>query len=186
MANLTYKGKITFSDMVPGLKSAADTLMEKNEEVTEFLEARQKNVKGLQSRVTSMQEELTRAQEAAQLAQNVLRDANQVLDEAKGLVNELANALDASGIYLYQYVGRVDRFGSTLGTELNAGLPDKKPGQEYEIPNPHEETIAANIIIVGGDGGFATTINRISALFGQIGGNAQDIVALYTTAETGG
>ena len=183
MANLTYKGKITFSDMVPGLKSAADTLMEKNAEVTEFLEARQKNVKGLQSRVQTMQDELTRAQDAAQLAQDILSDANSILDEAKGLVSELANALDASGIYLYQYVGRVDAFGGTISSALNAGLPDKRPGQEYEIPDPQEETIAANIVIVGGDGGFTTTINRIGSLFGQIGGNASEIVSLYTAEE---
>lgn len=183
MAVLTYKGKLTFSSMVPGLSEAAQKLLEKNAEVEGFLADRQKNVAGLQARVGAIEAELQRALQAADSAQDILRDANSILEEAKGLVSELANALDASGIYMYQYVGRVGDMGGAISTELNAGLPDKKPGGSNAIPDAYQETIAANIIIVGGDGGLGATVSRITSLFGQIGGNASEIVSLYTSSQ---
>lgn len=173
MAELIYKGKITFSDLAPGISDAADALREKSDEVEEFLLARQKNVESLQAKVAAMQAEMTKAQSAASLAQNTLNQANQILQEAKGLTNQLADALEASGIYHYNYVGRIDQMSGQISAEFNSGLPDRSPGGG-------DESVAAILLIVGGDGGTSATVGRITGLFGQIGNNANEIIDLYT------
>ncbi len=171
---LIYKGKVTFSDIMPGLNDAAATLQEKNAEVESFLSDRQKNVAGLSTRVTSIQDELARAQSVATDAQQILGDATAILEEAKGLVNEVAEALTASGIYHYNYVGTIGAMDSDISSEFSNGLPDKT--------NSPNEVVAAVLLIAGGDGGTAETLSRITALAGQIGGNATDIVEAYSVA----
>lgn len=166
-----YQGKLTFSDIVPGLNEAASALQEKNAEVEEFLSNKQKSVDGLSNRVTSIQEELARTQQVATDAQQALSAANEALEEAKGLVNEVAEALTASGIYHYNYVGAVGAMDSAVSNEFSNGLPDKS--------NP-SEVVAAILLIAGGDGGVTETLSRISSLVGQIGGNVQEIQNAYT------
>lgn len=174
MAQLLYRGKLTFSDLVPGLNSAAESLRDRTDELDEFLSERQKNVSALQSKVSRVQEELQKAQDTAFNAQGILSAANAILDEAKGLTDQLADALSASGIYHYNYVGRVDSMGGQISAEFFDGLPDRPPGSG-------EEAVAVVILMVGGDGGVSATLDRIGSLFGQIGDNATDIQARYST-----
>lgn len=173
MAELLYKGKITFSDLAPGLNDAAATLAEKSAEVEAFLGDRQKNVEALQQKALRVQEELSKAQDTATNAQNILSQANAVLEEAKGLTDQLADALSASGIYHFNYVGRIDGMAGEISSDLSDGLPDRSPGGG-------DETVAAILLIVGGDGGTIATVERIGRLFGQIGGNAQEIIDRYS------
>jgi AAA15 family ATPase/GTPase len=169
--SLTYKGKVTFSDIVPGLNQAASVLTEKSAEVSAFLGDRQKNVSAMQKRTEQLQKEIERASKAAQTAQDTLALANQALEEAKSITSQLANALSQSGIYHYNYVGLVSNMGSSVTAEFASGLPDKLDPTE---------AVACVLLIAGGDGGTAATVNRIAGLFGQIGGNAQEIINLYT------
>lgn len=173
MANLVYRGKLTFSDIVPGLSAAADSLRDRTDELEEFLSDRQKNVQFLQGKAQKVQGELQKLQDTVTNAQGILTAANNILEEAKGLTDQLADALSASGIYLYDYVGPASSMGSLLSSELFDGLPDRPPGSG-------SERIAAAIVIAGGDGGLTESLNRINSLFGQVGGNASDIVARYT------
>lgn len=172
MATLTYRGKLTFSDIVPGLTAAADSLRDRTADLEDFLSERQKNVAALQSKVSRVQDELQKAQDTAVNAQNILTAANNILEQAKGLTDQLADALSASGIYQYDYVGRIDSFGTRVSTEFFNGLPDRPSGSG-------EEAVAAIILIVGGDGGVSNTLGRISRLFGQIGSNVSDIQNRY-------
>jgi len=172
MATLTYKGKVTFSDIVPALSQAADRLLESNDEVDSLLSIKQKGLQSLESRAAQLQKELEKATSVAVTAQETLQLAQNALEEAKSLVGSLASALSTSGIYHYNYVGRIDSMGSTVSSSLNSGLPD--------VNNP-EETVVAVVLIVGGDGGTTETINRITGLVGQIGGNVSEIVALYNS-----
>lgn len=170
MATIIYQGKLGFSELAPGLNDAADYLNEQAGEIEEWLTSKQQGVQGLQNKVTAMQNELSRAQAAAAEAQSILNDANSILEAAKDLATNLADALSTSGIYHYNYVGQIGDMGGTVSGELGGGLPDR---------NEPTDSVAAILLIVGGDGGTAATIEKISSLFGQIGNNAQDIIALY-------
>lgn len=174
-----YVGKLSLSDFMPGLSSAAADLMEKNAEVEQFLSDRQKNVEGLSKRVTAIQDEFTRAQQVATESQQILDAANSALQEAKNLVGAVSSALDQAGIYHYNYVGQIGNMGSSLDGMVGSGLPDKLPGQPAAITSPELEAVAAVILIAGGDGTALNSVNRIAALAGQIGNNATDIVDLY-------
>lgn len=179
---LTYVGKIDFSDMVPGLNAAAAAVLERQGEVASVLAKAEAGVDFLTKKKEAVQAELDKAQEALNSASNILNAANGVLEEASSLTSKLSDALANSGIYYYQYVGTVGSFsgelGLTTGIGLNAGLPDK-----HDNPGAANETIAASIIIVGGDGGIVSSLNRIGKLFGQIGGNAKSIADLYAAEE---
>lgn len=172
MAELIYKGKVAFSDLAPGLAEAASSLSERANEVEEFLSDKQKSVEALQKKAEAVQAELTRAQQAASSAQDILNSANGILEEAKSLVNNIAEALGTSGIYHYNYVGRIDGMGIEVGSEFGNGLPDRD--------GHPDDSVAAILLVVGGDGGTMATVNKIQGLFSQIGNNAQDIINLYT------
>lgn len=171
---ITLVTSATLSDLLPGLKDAAAALQEKNDEVTSFLADKQKGVDGMAARVASFQNELSRAQDAAANAQDILNSANQILEEAKGLTTNITDALNTSGIYLYNYVGYAGNFGNEFATELGTG--GIAGGANFES----NEAMVALVFVVGSDGGTTATISRINALAGQIGGNAQAIVDLYT------
>lgn len=171
MAELIYQGKITFADLAPGLSEAADSLSARADEVEAFLSDKQKGVEAMQRKAVAVQAELTRSQQAVSEAQGILSAANDILEEAKDLVGELSDALSTSGIYHYNYVGRIDSIGGELTTEFSAGLPDRE--------GHPDDSVASVILIVGGDGGVEVTVSKIQGLFSQIGNNAAAIIELY-------
>jgi ABC-type transporter Mla subunit MlaD len=176
MGTLYYQGKLTFSDIAPGLNDAAAALRERSKDVGEFLSARERDVALLQDRANKLQAEVARIEQATGNANSILASAKDILTEAQGIVDKLANALNTSGIHQYYYVGAVGNMGSTVSDELSPGLRDTL------IP---EEVVAALILIVGGDGGVASTMGRIVNLFGQIGGDAEIIKDRYATEASG-
>jgi len=171
---LYYIGKVTFSDIVPGLSEAADAIAAKANENAAAIGKAQDGVAWLQKKAAAAQEEVTRAGQALSAATDILSDAQRILDEATSLTNKLANALADSGIYYFQYVGKMNEFSSDLVSYgFNLGLPDKQP-------DGGNEAVAASIIIVGGDGGLVASGEKIARLFDQIGGNGEYIKGLYT------
>lgn len=173
---LYYNGKVSFSDLAPGLNDAADHLLEKTSEVESFLADKQTHVNYLKKRVDSIQAELARAQEASNYAEQILTDASEILEEAKELTSELADALSTSGIYHFNYVGKADDLGTYLSL---SSMNDLIPSEDGDFEA--DESIAAAIIIVGTDDGVVNTAARISRLFQQIGGNGAEIASLYTS-----
>lgn len=171
MAELIYQGKITFSDLVPGLAEAAASVAARADEVNAFLQARQANVAALQKKAEAVQAEINRTQSAVSGAQSILNDAQNILEEAQNLVENLSDALSASGIYHYNYVGQISNMGGQVSSEFSAGLPDRE--------GHPDDAVAAIILIVGSDGGTSATVQRIGRLFGQIGNNAASIISLY-------
>lgn len=178
MSQLIFTGKVTFSDLAPGLNDAAQHLQEKTSEVEEFLKDKQHHVNSMQKRVDAIQAELERATEAANLAEGILNSANQILQEAKSLTGQLAEALSDSGIYHFNYVGGVSQFGSAVTLpNLNNAIITKEGNSDNTFDS--NEHIAAAIVILGSDGGIVNTGNRIARLFQQIGGNGEAIAKLY-------
>ena len=170
--SLIYQGKVTFSDLAPGLSEAASSLDSQADDITGFLTDKQAGISAMQKRVAAMQAEMSRAQSAADDAQQILDDASELLDQAKSLVSNISAALETSGIYHYNYVGRIDGLGSAAAAEFSDGLPDRQTHPD--------DSVAAILLIVGGDGGTEATVEKITGLFGQIGDNAQDIIGLYS------
>lgn len=170
---LYFQGKVAFSELVPGLSSAADRLLESVPGYQKMIDDAGGGVDWLTKKVASVQAEHERIGLVLEESQEALESAQKILDEANGLLNKISNALNDSGIYHYWYVGEVGDLPTDLANHfaVNNGLP--------ESAGTMVESIAGTLIIVGGDADLLNSANKIKRLFNQIGGNGQAIADLY-------
>lgn len=175
---LIYQGKITFSDLVPGLTSAAERLLDAEPSYQKMLDEASGGVAWLDKKVNDLQAEHIRVGTVLQNAEEALERAEEILNEAKGLLSKISDALNDSGIYHYSYVGQIGNLAGDIASHVatHNGLP--------ESAGTTAEAVAGTLIIVGGDGDTLASANKIKRLFNQIGKNGQNIADLYR-AEVG-
>lgn len=175
---LEYQGKITFSDLVPGLAEASDSLAEKINSQLGVVDDAMKGIAWLEKKRQAAVDEANRALIALDAAEDILQDANDILGDARDLVGRLTEALTESGVYYYTYVGYIEDLPTDVAAEgFQAGLPDRRT-----IPGAGGEAVAATLIILGGDGGVLASTERVAKLFEQIGKNGEYLKDLYSVA----
>ena len=170
---LIYQGKITFSDLVPGLTDAAQSLMDVQPDYDALIAKAQSGVDWASNKQAALQAEIDRLNIVSEQADMALDAAKEILGEAKGLLSKISDALNDSGIYHYSYVGQIGNLAGDIANHVatNNGLP--------ESAGTTAEAVAGTLIIVGGDGDTLASANKIKRLFNQIGKNGQNIADLY-------
>lgn len=168
MAQLTYIGKLTLADILPGYNEALQKVFENEALLNDQIKENMKQVAAAQKKVTFLSDTLTSAQSSVNAASNILEQAQNVLGEVNELSSRLQDALSQGGIHFYVYVGRASQMGPTLSSEFSTGL---EGGTVYG-PN---EAVAAAVFVSGSDGGIVASGQRVLNMFKTMGVNFEQI-----------
>lgn len=178
MAQLTYVGKLTLGQIIPGYSDALEKVFAQENAISEQIGVNIKEIAAAQKKVTFLAETLSSSQDAVTAASNILSEAQDVLGEISELSGRLEDALSQGGIYFYVYTGRANQLGSALNSEFSTGLTG---GTTYGA----DEAIAAAVFVSGSDGGIVASGSRVLNMFKTMGVNFENIKLAFDDVYAG-
>lgn len=168
------------ADLFPTLQESLDKLDEFKAQAEEDIANKDKEVASAQKKIDAIETTVGNIQSAIGELQSLITTGNTALNEIITTTANIGDVLDAPGIYLYGYAGKVKDFSSAISTQFSTGLktPDGQGGSAVTQYGP-DEVVGALVLLVGSDGGLYASGERLLKLAKLFQKDLGDLATLY-------